>query len=89
MINRTEIHEKIAENINKILDPRKSNFDEKPFEGTKEQSTSSFLLAFDKAVQLAMNKTENDPDFLNILNENLLPSEEVSSTEDEDVNTSM
>ncbi|XP_031788673.1 probable serine/threonine-protein kinase DDB_G0282963 [Nasonia vitripennis] len=84
LLNRTEVQEKIAENINRVLGSKKSvYFSNKPSEGTKEEASKSFIAKLNKTVQTALNKTENDPELLDLLNEFIQPVDEIMSTEDE------
>ncbi|OXU31012.1 hypothetical protein TSAR_014189 [Trichomalopsis sarcophagae] len=84
LLNRKEVQEKIAENINRVLGSKKSvYFSNKPSEGTKEEASISFIAELNKTVQTALNKTENDPELLDLLNEFIQPVDEIMSTEDE------
>ncbi|XP_011497222.1 PREDICTED: uncharacterized protein LOC105361669 [Ceratosolen solmsi marchali] len=86
LLNRTEIQEIIADNINRILEPVKSNLHNKSNEDSKEELNKSFILEFNKAIEVAVNKTENDPEFLDLLNEIIPKGEEILNTDQIELN---
>lgn len=64
MLEKHELHEKIAENINLV---RNSN--DEPFNITEENVDRNASKAVDAAIKTIVQKTEDDPLFERLINE--------------------
>lgn len=81
LLSRTEIQEKIASNINKLMEPIKSM----PTQEGANNGNDLLLNDLDKIIDTAVDMTESDPLFIQLLNSIVRLDEHVSSSEEVDM----
>ncbi|XP_058807641.1 MATH and LRR domain-containing protein PFE0570w-like [Phymastichus coffea] len=78
LLSRTEIHEKIASNINKSM----KHTQLQSIQESGSDGTASFINELDKIVGTAVDITENDPMFIELLNSVIQLDDHISSSEE-------
>lgn len=85
MLNRTELQEKIAENINKAILPMEiPSKDESICESVGGELNTSIMAELNNAIKSIVAATETDPIFEHFLDEIIGPNIDTDTSPDED-----
>ncbi|KAG6798785.1 WRKY transcription factor protein 1 [Apis mellifera caucasica] len=86
LLNRTELQERIAENINKAILPTDTSLkDESLNDSMNGEANTSIMIELNNAIKSIVEATESDPVFEKFLEEIIGPHMETDTSPDEDI----